>query len=142
MQARTLTQEQLLPVLREAVDSGGSFQLTVTGSSMAPTLKPGRDSVELHKAPPRKGDIVLFQRTGGECILHRVIRCRKDLLTVNGDNQRWSEDIHPSQVIAVVRSLHRDGRQIYCRSPLYRAYSALWMLLRPLRSVIAGLRQR
>ncbi len=128
-----LFEEAVLP----AVAAGGSFQLTVTGSSMAPTLKNGVDAVLLEKAEHiQPGDILLFQRKDGSFILHRCVRIRKGKLTVNGDAQVWTEDISLSQVRAKAVKLYRRGKWRSARPFLGR----LWSLTRRIRPLLIRLK--
>lgn len=125
----------VLPEIR----GGGSFVLTVTGSSMAPTLHPGRDAVLLEEADAVKtGDILLFQRPTGEFILHRCIRIRGDKLTMNGDAQSWSEEIDLSQVRAKATKRCRAGKWQNFSS----LYAALWRHTRPFRPALLKLKAK
>lgn len=135
-----LPKENLVPLVRETLDSGSSFILDVTGYSMRPTLNTKGDRVELVNVfmrPVRKGEIIFFERDTGDCLLHRVIRLNKDnTFTVNGDAQAWTEIVETSQVIGVVNSFNRNGKWISCDSFFYRIYSSIWMLFKPVRRVI------
>ena len=107
---------EVVPLIREVLASGGSFDLTVSGTSMSPTLKPERDQVRL-KAPqrkmPEKYPILFFQRDDGTYVLHRKIRGgRQGIWVINGDAQAWTECIQPGQVIGVVYEIRRKGRWI------------------------------
>ena len=123
--------EQIASILADT----GSFTLTVTGSSMVPTLRDQRSSVEL-TAPQgsvKKGQILFFRRLSGEFLLHRAIRVEKDAITVCGDAQSWTEQIRPCQIIGVVNRICRDGRWYACGTLADKAYCALWGLTRPFR---------
>lgn len=139
MEVRSVTVDA--PVLGEAVcealAQGGSFVLTVTGSSMRPTLVPGRDQVCL-TAPGkiRVGDIVFFRRSTGEYILHRVLRQKGDRYTVNGDSQAWTEEVPADAVIGVVSRIRRDGKWLDTGALFAKTYSALWRLTRPVRPAL------
>lgn len=122
----------VLPAIRE----GGSFVLTVTGCSMAPTLHPG-DPVLLSSGENiRVGDILLFQRGSGEFILHRCVRVRGDRLTMNGDAQGWTEDISQAQVRAKAVKRCRAGKWGNF-NPLW---AALWRHTRPFRPALLRLK--
>lgn len=126
--------------LEELIDAGGHFTICVSGSSMAPFLVHGRDSVRLTECRPqdmKKGRILLFKRTSGELILHRVKRVMPNgSLIMNGDAQFWCEQISPAQVIAAVSTVERGGKAIPCSSPGYRAMVFFWQILFPLRPLI------
>jgi len=83
MQVLKVKSSAIFPVITELLDSGQTARITVTGNSMYPFLRAGRDSVELSKASFQeinRGDIVLIKRTNGIYILHRVIKKPKILL--------------------------------------------------------------
>ena len=131
---------EVVPLIREVLASGGSFDLTVSGTSMSPTLKPERDQVRL-KAPqrkmPEKYPILFFQRDDGTYVLHRKIRGgRQGLWVINGDAQAWTERIQPGQVIGVVYEIRRKGRWIPVRDKKYRLWVFLWRRARILRPMI------
>lgn len=140
-----LPPEVLLELIQTSLDVSGRFVLTVTGNSMAPTLHHLRDQVELYAPqdrPPQPGDIVLFRRSGGRCILHRIVRRESDGFRINGDAQGWTEHIRADQVIAVAGRICRNGRWIRCDTPLYRLYGFVWRLLLPYRALMSRLRSR
>lgn len=135
----SLPTEKLLPILTEAINCGGRFVLTVTGNSMTPTLHHLKDRVELvsvTQRPIAKGEIVLFRRSTGECILHRVVAIEGQLLLVNGDAQTWVEWVSSARVLGVVSRIQRGGKWIRCDGKRYRAYVALWRLIIPLRPYV------
>lgn len=139
MQKRNVTLDARLlgQAVQDALVQGGSFVLTVTGSSMRPTLVPGRDQVCL--VPARTvlpGDIVFFRRATGEYILHRVLRCEGDVYTVNGDAQAWTEQIPRSAILGTVSRICRNGRWHDTDTFAMKTYSALWRTTRKLRPAL------
>ena len=134
---KKVTMEDLAPLIHECLNSGGSFKLTVTGSSMAPTLWPGRDSVVLTKSDKiKKRDIIFYLRDNGTYVLHRIIGVKGNDFVLCGDNQHIRVyPIRPDQVIAKVTDLYRNGRHISAKSLRYRLYVYLWCIsikIRPL----------
>lgn len=132
--------------LEEIISAGGHFTLCVSGSSMTPFLVHGRDSVRLIRCRQqdfKKGRILLFKRTSGELVLHRVKRVLSDgNLIMNGDAQVWCEQISPAQVIAAVSDVECNGKTISCSSVKYRTKIFLWQLLFPVRSQIFRVRNK
>ena len=128
-----------VPAIHEILNEGGEVELRVSGSSMSPVLKDGRDGVLL-TAPGktfRRYDILFFQREDGSYVLHRMVgRDRGGRLIMNGDAQSWTERIEPSQVIAVVRSIRRKGRWMECSRERCRLFAAAWARTRPFRPLI------
>lgn len=71
---RTIDTFEYISVLRELVESGHEVCVKVSGYSMYPFLRSGRDTAFFRK-PDRKlrvGDIVFYQRLNGQYILHRI----------------------------------------------------------------------
>ena len=129
--------EAFAPVLTEVLSSGGTVSLAVSGYSMRPFLKHGRDSVCLRACTEqdlKRGQILLFQRTDGAMVLHRVRGILSDgRLLMNGDGQAWCELISTDQVLAVVSSVNRKGHQMSSESVRFRLWSAVWYPTRPIR---------
>ena len=114
---------EMIPLIRAAVDGGGTAEMTVTGDSMRPLLLDRRSSVRL-TAPDglRAGDIVLFRRDDGHFILHRIIAVRGDRFDIVGDNQRVPDrDIPREAIIARVAAYDRKGKRWRTGDACYRA---------------------
>lgn len=132
-----LSPAEALPRIRSIIDSGGSCRLVVTGSSMEPFLRNERDAVILSPAvrPPRRGDIIFYERPGGQCVLHRVTGTGPDgSLLLCGDAQTGLEPVSASQVVAAVSRIERGGKQFSAGAPLWRLLSLFWIMLRPVRA--------
>lgn len=133
-----LTNEDAAQKITAVIGSGELFPLKVTGNSMRPFLRDGRDTVWL-KAPEeiRRGDIVFFRRGDGSFILHRVRKILSDgKLLVNGDAQAWCETVEEKNVIAKVSGITCEGKTVSADSPRLRFFSALWYPTRPLRPAL------
>ena len=151
MEVRRIPMEQLGPLLEEQLQYG-SARLPVTGSSMLPTLRQGRDVVRLVpvKYPPEKGAILLYRRENRQYVLHRLIRMENsELCLCCGDNQ-WERELVPfAQVIAVVDGLWRGGRWVDLKTDRkflwnQRLWTNLYSVRRPMiaaRRVIGRLRR-
>lgn len=134
-----------VPRMRQLLAAGQCCRLTVTGTSMVPFLRSGRDRVVLRavQGPPRRGDIVFFQRPGGQYVLHRVHRRLPDgRYRICGDGQTVTEDVSPEALLAVVVALERDGRPFSAANPLWRGLSLLWIAGLPLRRPMLALLHR
>lgn len=120
--------------IEKTINDGGAVSLVVTGNSMSPFLKDGRDTVVLEKCSEKdfaRGRILLFKRQNGALVLHRVRRILTDnRLEMNGDAQYWCETVEKSQVIGVVTKIFRDGKVLPCTK------NTLWHILKPLRPII------
>lgn len=137
---------ELYPLMKEILDDGGSFKLTVTGSSMFPFILGGRDQVTLSPLPAklRKNDLPLYRRRDGSFILHRIVRCEKDgTYTCCGDHQWVLEPgLRQEQMIAIATAFVRKGRAITNRNILYRMYRTLWTWIIPIRPYFFKLHER
>lgn len=75
-------------LIKEAISSDGEFRLYPRGTSMMPLLREGIDSVLLKKPEGvSKNDIVLYKRSNGQFVLHRVIKIKNGEYVMCGDNQ-------------------------------------------------------
>ena len=144
MEVLRIPMEQLCPLLEEQLEHGAA-RLPVTGSSMLPMLKQGRDVVRLVRLRgiPVSGDVLLYRRENGQYVLHRLIRMEGDENCLFcGDNQ-WEGEIVPlSGVIARVDGVWRGGRWINLeRKGSYLCYQRIWTALFPVRRPILGVRR-
>ena len=129
----------LYPLMQEVLDAGGSFKLTITGSSMFPFILGGRDQVTLSPLPEKlkKNDLPLYRRRDGAFVLHRIVRCEKDgTYTCCGDHQ-WTLEpgLCKDQMIAIATSYVRKGKELTNRNILYRIYRPVWTWIIPLRPI-------
>ncbi|MGM9533790.1 MAG: S24/S26 family peptidase, partial [Intestinibacter sp.] len=89
------SEKDLVPIMEEVIQSGGSCKLKVTGYSMTPTLRHLKDSVVLvspEKRQPKKNEIVFIKRDTGKHVLHRIRKIIDDQsFIMNGDAQQWTE---------------------------------------------------
>ena len=130
----------IAPQLADVLSAGGWVSFVVTGYSMTPFLRHGRDAVCLRaweEKDMKCGQILLFQRLDRSLVLHRI---RKRLpngeLIMNGDAQAWCETISTEQVIAIVSAVERNGRHISCNSIWFWLWSWLWYPTRPIRPIL------
>lgn len=131
MEKRILSAEELMPEYTELLKAGAELPLSVSGASMLPFLYPGRDAVFL-KAPSgefKRGDILLYRRTNGRYILHRLQKIRDDGLYFAGDAQDVIEGpVLPEQVVGTVTGVRRHGRYVGRKSPSWLFYKYVWRL--------------
>lgn len=137
VQVKKVSMEELYPLMEEILSSGGSFSLTVTGSSMFPFILGGRDQVTLSpvERPLKKLDLPLYRRRNGQFVLHRIVRVEKDgSYTCCGDHQ-WELErgLKEDQMIALATAYVRKGKHLTNRNILYRIYRVLWTRIIPLR---------
>lgn len=127
------------PVMQETFAAEGTFSLTVTGSSMWPTLKGNRDRVKLAKPPAQwhKCDLPLYRRANGQFVLHRIVGVEADgTLACCGDHQ-WKVErgLRSEQMVAIVVAVERNGKSFPASAWRYVWWVRLWTFLLPLRPV-------
>ena len=140
MEPRIVDIDAYMPVLRELLAQGQSVSLTVTGESMSPFLRHGRDQIRLAAvtAPPQRGDMVFFRRRNSQYIMHRVLRRMPDgNYAIIGDGQQQVESpIAPEQIFAVVTQVCRKGVWLGPESFWWRFFAGPWLTLLPLRPLL------
>lgn len=129
-----------LPAMQQTLFAGGEVSLTITGTSMVPTIRGGRDQVTLAAAPAalKKYDLPLYRRDNGQFVLHRIIAVADDgTYTCCGDHQ-WALEtgIRREQILALTVYITRKGKRfpVSCRS--YRLWVRAWVWARPIRRVV------
>lgn len=125
-------------LIREVLASGGEFRLYPHGTSMLPLLRQGIDSVALRslERPPRKYDILFYQRADGSYILHRVKEVTPQGLVLWGDNHTMLEyGITEKNIIGYAARIFRGEKELNCRSLGYRGYLWLWQF-KAIRSLV------
>ncbi len=147
---------KLSPVLLECLEQGQEVVLPITGTSMTPFLRHGRDQVVLKRTDPtamQPGDVPLYRRPDGSYVLHRIIQ-RDDGMTrirlgersvlptagqgvqytMLGDAQLQEESgVIPEQIVAVAVAFLRGDKRQACTHPAYRRRVVVWQRLLPLR---------
>ncbi len=120
--------------------SGHGFLLTVgKGFSMRPLLKPDNNLLKIF--PPqskyRKYDVVLFQNSEGDYVLHRIIKIRPEGYITRGDGSILKEmGIQNQNILGILGEFVRDTgknceKWIKVTNRRYRCYSRLIVLVSP-----------
>ena len=112
------------------------------GVSMKPMLYPSRDLVNIvvPDGQLKKYDVALYTR-GNRYVLHRVIGVRESIYLIRGDNTYTLEEVPFRNVIGVLESFVRNGKQISVTDKRYRIYARIWNFLYPVRSVAIRIRR-
>lgn len=113
-----------------------SLPLVVSGSSMSPFLVGSRDTVYLSRVtrPIRRGDVLLYQRSNGRYVLHRVHAVTDNSLTMVGDAQTVLEHgIQQDQVIAIMTRTERKGKMLSPGNFWWDFFEKVWIRMIPLR---------
>ena len=133
-----LPNDQLLPLVRRAIEEGHTAVISVKGYSMRPFLEHIRDKVKLAPFNPedlKVGDAVLAEISKGHFVLHRIIEINGEKLLLQGDgNVQGTEMCTKSDVCGVVIEYIRPGGHVILASD-YRLCRRirLWRRLRPIR---------
>ena len=134
---RIVETQQLLQAYEEILPHVESLPLRISGNSMAPFLRDGRDTVYLCaiRAPLRVGDMVLYRRKNGQYILHRICRAEGgDRYTMIGDGQYTREPgIHRTQILATVCRVERKGHIQKPGCLCWEFFARIWVRMVPLR---------
>ncbi len=135
----------LMPMIRESLAAGHSVTFTPSGVSMLPMLRPDRDTVTLSPLPDgrlQKYDLPLYRRDSGKYVLHRIVQVG-ETYTCLGDNHIARErGVRHDQMIALVTSFCRDGKEISVTAPGYRLYCRFWYGTRMIRRLWRSLKWR
>ena len=126
----------------EELERSGKLVYTNVGVSMRPLIKQDRDILIIEKPKGRlkKYDVPLYRR-GEQYVLHRVVKVRENDYIILGDNcLRKEYGIKDSQIIGVLTSLVRNGKEVDFNSFGYKFYSRFWYAIYPLRVIILKLR--
>lgn len=135
---------QLITEIRQAFRQGWAVRIRVTGHSMRYFLHHLRDDVRLEPVRPeqlRVGDVVLAGTVTGVYVLHRIIRREGCRLTLQGDgNLQQKEYCLTSQVVGKATAFYRKNRPApdLVTGLKWRSYSAIWLMLRPVRRWLLG----
>ena len=134
--------EQMYPVMKEMLDNGGTVNFPPHGTSMMPMLHNDGDKVMIKKPDGelKKYDLPLYRRDNGAFVLHRIVRKPENgIYTMCGDNQ-WvlEKGVRNDQIIGVVVSFTRKGREISAENKLYKLYTRIWVTIMPLRHLVIG----
>ena len=118
-----------LPEIIKLLEEGHTATILLKGYSMRPFLENERDKAVLTKAgTPEVGKPVLAEIMPGRFVLHRIISIKGDEVTLLGDGNLHTEKCRLSDVKAT------DLK--------WRAYSRVWMALRPARRYLLAFYRR
>ena len=136
MQILELQSNDLMDIVQSQLAAGTKVRIGVTGTSMTPMLRHGKDSVLLCPPDaPKKGDILLYRR-GDRYVLHRVVGFGETTLLCCGDNQWRKEPILPTHVDGVVCGYYRGEK----KRPVSGFWYQIYVNLLPLRRIYCRLR--
>ena len=133
----------MMEEIRTLISEGKTVSLTVKGNSMNPFLVSMRDQMTLgpwKDEDLKKGCVALVKDSRGSYLIHRIIKRDENTVTLLGDgNIGFTETATFDNVIGIMYSVTRKGREWASDSLLWRFYSWAWMLLTPVRRWPLGL---
>lgn len=113
----------------DIIERDGRLIYTNVGNSMEPLICQGRDLIVIEKPSGRlkKYDIAMYRRKSGQCVLHRIVKVKKNSYVACGDNQIAVEcGIEDNQVIGVMKARISDDKILLMDSFTARIYAHLW----------------
>ena len=103
---------------------------------MLPLLREGKDLFFIEKKGVGRckvGDVVLYRRKR-QYVLHRIIEVRPEDYVILGDNCTLKEyGIKDSDILAVMTSFIRNGKEHSVNEVAYKVYSFVWLKTAPIR---------
>ncbi len=129
----------MISSFEEQLKKNGTLVYYNVGDSMMPLLKENRDLMVLSvpSGQIRKYDAILYKRESGQYVMHRVVGIRNDGYVLCGDNRYIKEyGVKQEQVLAVLTSVLRKGKEISTDSLQYRLYVHLWCDFFPIRAAV------
>ncbi len=137
---------ELIPLFKELLEKGQKISVKITGNSMFPLFAHRRDTLTIEKKEKyRARDIVMYVRSNGELVIHRIYRVKKEYFVLCGDNQHVAEfPIYENQIMGAVTGFERKGKKVSVTSTAYRLYSFFWCLSLKIRKplLISAIRIR
>ena len=125
------------------LEQEGTLVYTCRGRSMHPMVREKKDLVVIGRKPEslNKYDVVLLHRNG-RYMLHRLVGANEDGYVTAGDHNGWTEkNVQDSEIVGVLTSFVRDGKEISVQHPGYRIYSRCILALFPVRRSLYVLRK-
>lgn len=133
----------MMEEIRVLISEGKTVKLTVKGNSMNPFLVSMRDQMTLgpwKDEDIRKGCVALVKDSRDSYLIHRIIKREENTVTLLGDgNIGFTETATLDNIIGIMYSVTRKGREWTSDSLLWRFYSWSWLLLTPVRRWPLGL---
>ena len=115
-----------------------SLTYRMTGVSMLPLLREGRDLFIVHRKEAgekcRPGDVVLYRRPPSHYVLHRVMNVRDGDYVILGDNCIAREyGIRDEDILGIMTGYIRKGKTHTTGEFPYRMYTFLMLRLSGVR---------
>ena len=118
------------------LNKNGVYASVTRGNSMEPLFRTHRDVIIAKKIDGelKPYDVALYRGNDGNYILHRVLKVGRDHYVIRGDNTFALELVPKSEVVGVLVSFNRKGKEHTTEDFAYKLYSRLWSYIYPLRA--------
>ena len=113
-------------VLVETIEAGKEFVLPINGTSMQPFLHTGDRVVLINADKLKRLDAILYKRSDGHVVFHRIIKCKKDYFLVAGDNQTNLEEVARDQIVAKMQGYVINDKLHSAQSLFYKIKIHIW----------------
>lgn len=138
---KSIENQQISPIIAEALNNHQEVILRVSGHSMNPFFFHQETLVTIKQQDVyHKYDIVLAIRDNQHLILHRLIQINEAFIRLRGDGQTTCEVFRTDQILGKVVSFEQKGRVVQTSSKRFRFWSRVWQFLilirRPLLKVM------
>ena len=141
-----IDKEMVYQEISKFVAEGKTVSLTVKGYSMNPFLMHLRDQITLGPwtdSDIRKGTVALVRDVRGNVLIHRIIRREGNIIILEGDgNIGLQEKATLESIAGIMHSITRKNRTYSSKGLVWKFYSWIWMILRPVRRYPLGLWRR
>ncbi len=132
MKSETLKNEDMMALIRDAMENNQKAIMRVQGSSMFPFLWHNKTNITLiPKEGMKKGDIILF-KLNDRYRLHRIIKMKYPYLIAKGDALVSKEFLVADDVIGRVESYEINNKVRNPRSCSHKLLLIAWRLIKPL----------
>lgn len=133
----TIDKDTMYQEISRLIAEGKTVSITVKGYSMNPFLMHLRDQITLGPwtdGDIHRGTVALVRDVRGNVLIHRIIRRDGNIIILEGDgNIGLQEKATLDGIAGIMHSITRKNRTYSSKSFIWRAYSWIWMFLRPVR---------
>ena len=140
-----LSGEFIISEALRLVGEGRDVIFPVKGCSMLPFIIGGKESAVFSPVKKiKKGRVVLAYTSGGNYVVHRIIKIKDDDVTLMGDgNLKGCEYCKLSDIKAEVNYVIGQNGKKRCLNTFWRLAAAFfWRILRPVRRYLLAIYRR
>ena len=127
----------MMAEISKLISEGSTVTITAKGYSMNPFIIHMEDQITLgpwRDDDIRKGTVALVRDTRGNYLIHRIIKRKGDKILLMGDgNVGIRETATTANIIAIMTAVTKKERTYHVTGMVWRLYSFIWALLRPVR---------